>query len=578
MDERFTGIEAATAYAKVLSEDQDSPFSLTIGDGICYNSATGEMTLPGVPADDVPVEDQNRFRAYHGHESRERGFRKIPLGPIRERGEPMLATLLNAQGDVMLDKQTAEEYPGLGQHTWNAVREDSQEMLELGSMVPPSGNSISSLIRHLGEKVVTYDEAYKKLPLLQPYLDMIEDELKNLEVDDEDKIYEQAQRMYKTLKMLEEEEDPPEGESEEEGEGEGEGEGKGGSGRWPGPLPDEAPDDWNHEDRIKNRTQNGMIGNKAGSKDTPVAGRYSSDGMINRYTFNPKYDIIMEPRMLYSPNYPPSNWERDAQVLRNRMAQALTVQAPRMKRRLLKGEVDERNLHRLCIGDSDVMKRRLRQETSDVAVTLSMDMSGSMGHNETLIRHMCQIWIDALGRLGVANEVLGWYSGRRVYHSSMLSPPSGAYDKVYRVGELTHLLVKQFDQQYNSKEVTDNVAALTADGGTPTGEGLFFAAQRLVARTERRKVLFFMSDGDPALAANGPHMVHFRFTKTIADRCARSGIEVIPVALGRGAGRLAQLLKGYEVLEVQRISEVEAKLTNRLVSYLRKESLEQVRR
>ena len=572
MQDKFTGIEAATAFAKVLSEDMDTPFSLKIGPEICYNASTGEMTLPGVPADNIPEQDQNRFRAYHGHESMERGHRKISLGPIRERGEPMLATLMNAQGDVMLDNLATDKYPGLGMHIKDAVREDSQEMLAIGPQVAPSGNSLGSVIRHIGEKVVTYDEAYGKLPQLQPYMDKVEDELRNLETQDEEKIYDQCKRMYRVWKELEEDEPPPppgEGEDEEEGEGGGEGEGKGGKG-----LPNEAPDDWDHEQNIKNRTQNGLMGSKMGKNKHPEYSSRHGEGAITTYSFNPKHDRIAQAKDMSNYLRVPKDWERDAQVLRNRLAQALTVQAPNFKRRLLKGEVDERNLHRLCIGDSDVMKRRLRQETSDVSVSLSMDMSGSMSHNILLIKHMCKIWIDALGRLGIDNEVLGWHGGRSDY----LGWSNNDYRYNYRVGPITHLLIKQFNQQYNDPEVANNIAHLEADGGTPTGEGLFFAAQRLAARPARRKVLFFMSDGQPALATNGPLEVHYEFTRTVAKRCASSGIELIPVGLGDYCNHIGSLLPEHTPLMVKNIREVESKLTHRLTSYLRKESLEQVRR
>lgn len=220
-----------------------------------------------------------------------------------------------------------------------------------------------------------------------------------------------------------------------------------------------------------------------------------------------------------------------AQLLETRLRQILTSPTRMRVRQQEIGEVDERNIAALAIGQERVMMRRRRLEGLNVAVSLSWDESGSMqGGAINLVAQLAHTFNESLGRIGILYELLGW------------TTTAGAKTNlpVYRQSPVRHAVYKAFHERGNSPEVAEKMAQIKASGGTPTGEGLMFAAQRLSRVEASRKILFFLTDGQPEMDVYGNPSTHYQFIAKTQRQCAAAGIEVI------GFGIQANIEKYFE--------------------------------
>lgn len=354
----------------------------------------------------------------------------------------------------------------------------------------------------------------------------------------------------------------PGGEEANEGAGSEEGSGSGTGDTPPGPPPieDEGEDDHDTTQAMLDDLVEQMFGKQESegySEDD--AGQY---GEPTTYTYDPTYDTVtvVGHRGTAYP-LPVSEYGAAAQTLETRLRQALTMPAPRMLRRREKGEVDERSLHRLVLGQTDVFRRRVITEADDVAVTVSWDESGSMGSGSwtgkptaiQTVQRLAYTFNAALGRLNIPTELLGWTTGSEVHNPN-----------VYRQSATAHRVYKEFKDRATDDKVLKRLSRIQVSGFTPTAEGLRFALERLAARHERRKVLFFLTDGQPYIRSNGTDEIHTDFIRTLVHRAERAGIEVVGVGIGAELGHLFP-----RWVQVNDVSELRGRVADELLKVLK---------
>lgn len=276
------------------------------------------------------------------------------------------------------------------------------------------------------------------------------------------------------------------------------------------------------------------------------------------YTWDPTGDSVSVVNHRDGKPLSPSSYKAPAQVLETKLRQALTMPAPRMTRGRERGEVDERVLHKVPAGVSSVFRRRIVQEADSVAASLSWDESGSMGGvfgpgSIDVVKTLAYVFNEALGRLGIPTEMLGWTTGGYV-----------ANPNVYRRNTARHRIYKEFKDAYTDPKVLARLGKMAASGSTPTAEGLRVALERLGARPEKRKVLFFLTDGRPEMSVNGPKQVHEEYIFTLLERAERAGIEVV------GVGIKADVSKYFtRSVHVNNITDIRARVADELVKVLR---------
>lgn len=148
------------------------------------------------------------------------------------------------------------------------------------------------------------------------------------------------------------------------------------------------------------------------------------------------------------------------------------------------------------------------QEERDTVVTLLVDNSGSMrGRPIEMAAVSADVLARTLERCGVKVEVLGfttqtWKGGQ----SRLDWISAGSPDNPGRLNDLLHVIYKEADASYRSAKPAFSV--MLADDllkENIDGEGLIWAYNRLLKRSEKRKILLVISDGAPVDYATDKH-------------------------------------------------------------------------
>ncbi|MFA5040928.1 MAG: cobaltochelatase subunit CobT [Bdellovibrionales bacterium] len=196
------------------------------------------------------------------------------------------------------------------------------------------------------------------------------------------------------------------------------------------------------------------------------------------------------------------------------MQSLITRLANRLQRKLMahqmrhwefdleEGLLDAARLARVIVSPSHPLsyKREKQMDFRDTVVALLIDNSGSMrGRPITIAAMSADILARTLERCGVKVEILGfttraWKGGlsREEWVKAGKPPLPG------RLNDLRHIIYKSADQPWRHSR--KNLGLMLREGllkENIDGEALLWAAGRLVARPEQRKIMMVISDGAP---------------------------------------------------------------------------------
>ncbi|MBD5800973.1 Aerobic cobaltochelatase subunit CobT [Azoarcus sp. Aa7] len=204
------------------------------------------------------------------------------------------------------------------------------------------------------------------------------------------------------------------------------------------------------------------------------------------------------------------------------------------------GHIDGRRLAQVISTPAE--RRVFRQERhvpqADCAVSLLIDCSGSMKTHIEPVAVMLDVLIRALDMIGVATELLGFttgtWNGGRAWRDWM---NRGRPQHPGRLNEICHMVFK--DAERNWRRARGDIAALLkADLFREgiDGEGVDWACNRLLARSEARRILIVISDGCPSDSATGLANDPFYLDNHLKDVVARREREGAVEILGLGVG------------------------------------------
>lgn len=191
------------------------------------------------------------------------------------------------------------------------------------------------------------------------------------------------------------------------------------------------------------------------------------------------------------------------------------------------GAIDDTRLYRVPVGDKRVFKHKLSRPSLNIAISVLMDMSGSMhGYPMYLCAQLGYILAETCAIIGVPFESLGFttYDGS-VRHKVR----NNLY--YHRTNPLNFIIIKDFNS-HNRSDMLHKfyAAAMWIGGGTIEGEAVWWAARRLSKRRERRKLLITICDGAP----NGNPAPNWKFkehVKDVVSRIRKAGIETVHVGI-----------------------------------------------
>ena len=213
---------------------------------------------------------------------------------------------------------------------------------------------------------------------------------------------------------------------------------------------------------------------------------------------------------------------------------------------LEEGILDAARLSRVVTDPMHPLSFKVEQDIQfrDTVVSLLLDNSGSMrGRPITVAATCADILARTLERCGVKVEILGfttraWKGGQS--REKWLA--SGKTANPGRLNDLRHIIYKSADQPW--RRARRNLGLMMREGllkENIDGEALIWAHNRLLARTEQRRILMVISDGAPVddstLSVNSGNYLEKHLRQVIVDIEGRSPIELIAIGIGHDVTR-----------------------------------------
>lgn len=251
---------------------------------------------------------------------------------------------------------------------------------------------------------------------------------------------------------------------------------------------------------------------------------------------------------------------------------AVTKLANRLQRRLMakqnrtwefdleEGLLDAGRLSRVVTNPSHPLSYKMEQDMKfrDTVVTLLIDNSGSMrGRPISIAAISGDIMARTLERCGVKVEILGfttkaWKGGQ--CREKWLT--GGRPAKPGRLNDLRHIIYKTADTPW--RRARRNLGLMMREGllkENIDGEALLWAHDRLLARSEDRRILMVISDGAPVddstLSVNNGTYLEQHLRQVIDYIEARSPVQLIAIGIGHDVTRYYQ--RAVTILDAEQL-------------------------
>ncbi|HEX6609415.1 MAG TPA: cobaltochelatase subunit CobT [Hyphomicrobiaceae bacterium] len=266
--------------------------------------------------------------------------------------------------------------------------------------------------------------------------------------------------------------------------------------------------------------------------------------------------------------------------LRN-LSSAVSRLANKLQRKLLaqqnrawdfdleEGMLDVRRLPRIIIDPMFPLSYKKERDTDfrDTVVTLLIDNSGSMRGRPIMVAACCaDILARTLERCGVKVEILGfttraWKGGQS--REAWLA--AGKPANPGRLNDLRHVIYKTADAPW--RRTKRSLALMMREGllkENIDGEALAWAHNRLLVRSEQRKILMMISDGAPVddstLSVNSGCYLERHLRQVIEEIENKSPVELIAIGIGHDVTRYYQ-----RAVTITDPSELAGAMTDQLV-------------
>lgn len=221
-------------------------------------------------------------------------------------------------------------------------------------------------------------------------------------------------------------------------------------------------------------------------------------------------------------------------------------------------------------GAARPFKQEFESPFPSTVVTLLIDHSGSMkGRSMQIAALTVEIFARVLERCGVACEILGfttreWDGGEpaRAWADAGYTPEPG------RLNALEHIVIKAADVPWRRARLAlglflrDELLKENIDG-----EALAWAHRRLLARSERRRILVVVSDGTPmdeaTFAANGFEYLDGHLASVVQYIETRSPVRLAAIGIGHDVSQFYR-----NATRIAKIDELGPALTSKLMMLL----------
>ncbi len=251
----------------------------------------------------------------------------------------------------------------------------------------------------------------------------------------------------------------------------------------------------------------------------------------------------------------------------------VTRLANRLQRRLMaqqnrswdfdqeEGLLDAARLSRVVTQPGHALSYKVERdvEFKDTVVTLLIDNSGSMrGRPISIAAISADIMARTLERCGVKTEILGfttraWKGGQS--REAWLA--DGKPDLPGRLNDLRHIIYKSADEPW--RRARRNLGLMMREGllkENIDGEALLWAHDRLIRRSEDRRIMMVISDGAPVddstlSANNNPGYLEQHLRKVIEWIEKQSPVQLVAVGIGHDVTRYYR--RAVTIMDVEQL-------------------------
>ena len=171
------------------------------------------------------------------------------------------------------------------------------------------------------------------------------------------------------------------------------------------------------------------------------------------------------------------------------------------------GELDHRRVTDAAMGVPEIYRRKTKAEDLDTAVQIVIDCSGSMASNLPICQQLAIILHQAFYGTPVSYEILGFTTGDfedLPGDAKTMATAIRAWNQKNGNGTSHHDVravsiyeFKGFAGKTHEVPATLGNMANVPMGGTPTADAIIEAHKRLARRSEKRHVMFVLTDGQP---------------------------------------------------------------------------------
>jgi cobalamin biosynthesis protein CobT len=193
-----------------------------------------------------------------------------------------------------------------------------------------------------------------------------------------------------------------------------------------------------------------------------------------------------------------------------------------------RGAIDTASLYSLRLGNKRVFSTRTKADELSTAVSIVIDLSGSMGDGGKIecATQMAIALGETLAALNMPFEIIGFHNPG----AGSVSPSAG----FARYFPFEFNVYKSFNESYRATRA--RLGSIRPGEQNVDGEAVLLCAQRLYERPEARKLMFVLSDGEPAGGCD--HTAAVKHLKDVVAMVANSGIEVF--GIGAMAGHVSR--------------------------------------
>jgi cobaltochelatase CobT len=198
-----------------------------------------------------------------------------------------------------------------------------------------------------------------------------------------------------------------------------------------------------------------------------------------------------------------------------------------------RGKIDQQSVYRVVLGTGkDVFRRKVVSPGFDTVASLFIDHSNSMYPDAINLAAMAAlVFGEALNDINIPFEIAGYSTGH--YHEGVKVYEAASEEErafYTRWGKLWIGIYKRFDEMWGSTRHRCYQMSRNGKYNTYDGEAVRIAAQRLLARSEKRKILFVFSDGYPCPNVQKFMPEHAAYLKTVAQEIEKI-VEVFAIGI-----------------------------------------------